>query len=306
MMHTTPFAAPVPIPTIDVAAWTGHYPFRGIPGSTLDDLIDKVRGLFLERVIVSPFEALFWENNLDGYEQAVEQLEAHRTLEPWPVINPAMPGQLHRLEAAYHRHRFRGIRLTPSYHGYRLFDPGVAWVMDFAQERGLIVQVFRRLVDDRYQWMLKVASLDVDEAVFLTSRWGDQKILLSGFDLFGPEGASAALMSRLAQCPGVFADLSWLRGPENVLALRLHECPADKLVYGSLWPLHVMESTHWQIARGDLPDRIKRQLLCLNAQRLLGLGTSQRASAPEAKEIESWNRITASAPAGGSSMKPGV
>src|SRR5690348_14594592 len=104
---------------IDMSAWIGRYPFRGIPNSSLEDLRAKMRELQVERAIVSLYEAIFWENNLDAYEQCADQLAGDDKIEVWPVIRP---GAMVGLEKLLDRFKPRGLRLLPNYHGYRLSD----------------------------------------------------------------------------------------------------------------------------------------------------------------------------------------
>ena len=130
---------------IDVAAWVGQYPFRGIAGSDVEALKRKMGELRIERAIIAPFEGIFWENTLDAYEQCAAKLEQEKSLELWPVVRL---GATFGLEQLLDRYRPRGIRLLPNYHGYRLSDPGAADLMQLARERGMIVQVFQRVADE--------------------------------------------------------------------------------------------------------------------------------------------------------------
>src|SRR5205823_5300951 len=77
---------------IDVSAWVGQYPFRGILRSSVADWKEAAASLRISRAIVSPFEAVFWENNLDAYERWADSLAGESQLEVWPVVRP---GALH-------------------------------------------------------------------------------------------------------------------------------------------------------------------------------------------------------------------
>jgi predicted TIM-barrel fold metal-dependent hydrolase len=245
---------------IDVSAWIGSYPFRGIPNSSLENLRAKMKELKIERAIVSPYEAVFWENNLDAYERFAEQLSGDATIELWPVVRP---GATIGLEKLLERFRPRGLRLLPNYHGYRLSDPSAQEILDLAKSRGMIVQVFQRIADERWHYLLKVPPVDQADLEYLTSVHTDQRILLSGLNSLAP------FASRLRQNVNLYADLSRVRGPQFAIESMVKSLPVEKLLFGSLWPVQIIEATLWQITSAKIDDELKTALLRDNARALL-------------------------------------
>jgi predicted TIM-barrel fold metal-dependent hydrolase len=245
---------------IDVSAWIGHYPFRGIPNSSIDDLRRKMNELQIGRVIVSPYEAIFWENNLDAYEQAARQLADDAAIEVWPVVRA---GATAGLEKLLDRFNPRGLRLLPNYHGYRLIDQPVRGILDLAKSRGMIVQVFQRIADERWHYLLKVPPVDQTDLEYVTSVHTEQKILLSGLNSIAP------FASRLRQSANLYADLSRIRGPQFAIESMVKSLPVEKLVFGSLWPVQIIEATLWQITSAQIDETLKQQLLRENALALL-------------------------------------
>jgi len=85
----------------DVAAWVGPYPFRHLREFTLDDWVRRADAAGIKRAIVSGYDQLFAQNGLELWPRWTEQIAAHveasDRLEYWPVVNPAMPGELRRL-----------------------------------------------------------------------------------------------------------------------------------------------------------------------------------------------------------------
>ncbi|HEX7010438.1 MAG TPA: amidohydrolase family protein [Phycisphaeraceae bacterium] len=268
-------------PAIDVAAWVGQYPFRGILHSSLTHLLDKLAALQVERAVVSPFEALFWENNLDAFDLWSHRLAEHSRLELWPVVNPAMPGQIARLARRLDEHAAhgqavpRGLRLLPNYHGYRLDAPAVDDLMRLARERSLIVQVFQRIADERWHWMLSVPPVPPEDLLAFVDRHDQQPILISALN------APQLLADRLRSHPALYADLSRLRGPLFALERLLEQAPADRLVFGSLWPIQIIEATLWQITYAQASDATKADLLRGNAARLLQSASDQPRTATQ-------------------------
>jgi predicted TIM-barrel fold metal-dependent hydrolase len=250
---------------IDVSAWIGSYPFRGIPRSSLEDLRRKMSEPSIERAIVSPYEAIFWENNLDAYEQFASRLSNDASIEVWPVARPAA---MHGLEKLLDRFQPRGIRLLPNYHGYRLSDPFLKPVFDLAKERRMIVQIFARIADERWHYLLQVPPVDQNDLDYVTSVHTDQPIILSGLNSLAP------FASRLRQNPNLFVDLSRIRGPQFAIEQIVNSLPVEKLLFGSLWPVQIIEATLWQITSAKIEDSIKQRLLAENARSLLALATA--------------------------------
>jgi predicted TIM-barrel fold metal-dependent hydrolase len=246
----------VGVSVIDVGTWIGHYPFRGIPGSDVASLKRKMAELGIERAIVAPFEGVFWENTLDAYEKYAEQLASETSLELWPVVRP---GAIVGLEKLLDRYAPRGLRLLPNYHGYRLSDPVAASLMNLARERAMIVQVFQRIADERWHHMLHVPGVAQDDLEYLTSVYHDQLILLSGVQPL------SFLASRLREQPKLYADISRVRGPQFAIETLVEKLPVEKLVFGSLWPIQIVEATLWQVTTAKISDEAKQRILHDNA-----------------------------------------
>lgn len=235
---------------IDVSMWLGQYPFRGIPTGSTD---------VVTHAIVSPFEALFWENSLDAYEQCAEK-NVDSKFDIWPVVRP---GAVHGLEKLLDRFHPRGLRLLPNYHNYRLFDSAAHEIMHLARERNMIVQVFSRIADERWHWMLKVPPVEIDQIEYLTASFQSQPILISGLNSLAP------LASRMRQSKNLYVDISRIRGPVFAIEQIVKDIPVEQIVFGSLWPIQIIEATLWQVTTAKIEESIRAKILHENADHLL-------------------------------------
>lgn len=247
-------------PVVDVALWLGQYPFRGIPDSSVESLEARLAALNVERGVVAPLEGIFWENNLDAYDRLADEISGGATLDVWPVLRP---GALHGVGKLLDRYHPRGLRLCPNYHNYRLSDPAAAEIFDLARERGMIVQVFQRIADERWHYLLKVPGVDPTDLEYVTGVYPDQPTILSGLS------SIPAFASRLRQLPNLYADLSRVRGPQFAVEQLCQSCPADKLLFGSLWPIQIIEATLWQVTTARIDDDARGAILHGNARKLL-------------------------------------
>lgn len=263
----TPSAAD--LPAWDVAAWVGAYPFRALTEHKLDHWEARARRAGVTRAVVSGYDQLFAQNGLELWRPWVARIASHAVadrLDCWPVVNPAAPGELRRLEQALDQHPVRGLRLLPSYHGYRLWDPQVADLMSIARQRDMIVQVFVRIVDERWQWMLKMPPVDVGQDLhYFTSLFDANRIIISG----AGSGELAGLANRLRTHPGLYADLSRVRGPAFALDHIDQSLPLPRLLLGTLWPVQIMEASLWEVTTSRLADDKRRAILWDNAATLM-------------------------------------
>lgn len=247
---------------VDVSAWVGSYPFRGIPDSGLGNLQNLSRDLTIRKVIVSSFENLFWENGFDGYKTQQAKLESLDFVEHWPVVNPAMPGQIAALESLVERYRPRGLRLLPNYHSYNLGNSAVTEVMCFARERRMIVQVFQCIADSRWHWMLHVPDVEEEQIQAFVDEYNEQPVVICA--MRNP----AVLADRLESNPLLYVDTSRIRGPVFAFEHLIETVPASKILFGSLWPIQIIQATLWQIQYGALPEAIRNSILRENYQLL--------------------------------------
>jgi len=252
---------------VDATAWVGTYPFRHIPASGPADLDRQAQRRGIDRVIVSRFEDLFQQNALAAWPRRARALARRPRLEPWPVVNPPAAGELRRLEGICRSVGPRGLRLLPNYHGYSLSGPAVDDLMALAQEHGLVVQVLQRITDERQHWMLRVPPVPMEEMTEFAARHRAAAILLSAIN--GP----ACDAEVLAAAPKLRLDLSRMRGPVFALEGLLERVGAGRLVFGSLWPLQLVEATLWQVQAARIAP----------AERAAVLGGSFRALLDDAR-----------------------
>ncbi len=252
--------------TVDVAMWVGAYPFRHLARHDAAALQLAMKANCIRHAVVSHFDFLFQEDNLAAYLNTVTGLEERDDCEVWPVVNPSRPAQIERLQWALERKPARGIRLLPNYHHYNLADPCVTDLMAWAGERGLIVQVFQQIADVRWQWMLCVPPVPLREIQEFTGTVQQgSRLILSGLDR--PEAVAAAI----APQPEVYVDLSRLRGPQFAVEAVARGVPVSRLLFGSLWPLQLIEATLWQVQLAGIPHTERQRILYGNARRILGL-----------------------------------
>lgn len=251
---------------IDMTGFVGVWPFREIPRSSREHLHSLAGQLGLERVVVSSFENLFRENWPDAAEETSRSIETDPLLVHFPIVNAAFPGALDDVKRLYEARPFPGIRLLGNYHGYPLDHPDVDALLAWTWEKGILVQVLRRIVDERLHYVLKVPCVPSDELVGLARRHPEQKLLYGA--LWFNEILQMAELTERAE--NVWYDVSRCRGPEFWPEQLIEAVSPERVVFGSLWPLQVIRSTLQEIRFAGFGNEIRDKILYGNAADLLG------------------------------------
>ncbi len=252
-------------PVIDLAGFLGRWPFRDIPRASRDHLHTLAGQLGLRRVVVSSFDNLFWENALDAARRTAESIDGDKLLVHFPMVNAAFPGALDDLKRLYDERPFRGVRLLSNYHEYSLADKAVDDLIAWTQQRDIVLQVFRRVVDERLHYMLKVPPVPDDELRGLAERHPGQRFVFSA--LWFAE--ILAMAEALGPADHVSFDVSRCRGPEAWPVKLIEAVPARRIVFGSLWPLQVIRSTLTEIIHAPFDEQTRAAILHDNAAAML-------------------------------------
>lgn len=256
-------------PWIDVNAWTGQFPFRSLAGTTVEETEERLSRLGFGGMIAAPMEAIFQEDSYAAEENLSCELEARQGLLPcvwqFKVVNPVCAWWEREWWRAVEELCVSGLRLCPTFHGYRLDDPVVARVMGAAAEANLPVQVLCKMQDWRLQWLLRTADVEVDQVEPFARRFGGQAVILSGLHV----GDMLKIAGTVNACPRLVLDTSRLKGPWRTFDKLLASVDSGRLAFGSLWPINLPECPLAQIEAAAMPTEIREAILGGNAAMLL-------------------------------------
>jgi predicted TIM-barrel fold metal-dependent hydrolase len=241
---------------IDVNCYIGAYPFRELPHPEPSVLVRVLSRERIERAWVGHLPTAFHRDVTAGNEALVAALEPHRALlDPAPAIRPDWP-HWERALAAVHALGARAIRAYPAQWGMGPHDARLTRLAGACGEIGVPLVLTTRFEDARQRSAIDVSSdlsgahvraivrSDVNVEVIVTAA-GRALIEESHWGLTPEE------RSRLTW------DISWIWGPpEDDLAHLLRTVGADRFVFGSGWPLRLVQSP---IANLELlPEDVRR------------------------------------------------
>jgi predicted TIM-barrel fold metal-dependent hydrolase len=244
---------------IDVNCFVGAYPFRELPHPDPAVLVRVLEREGLERAWVAHLPTAFHRDVTAGNEALFAALEAHRAaLDPVPAIRPDWP-HWERALAAVHGRGARAIRAYPMQWGMGPHDARMAKLAGACGEMGVPLILTTRFEDVRQRSALDVAG-DLTAAHIRAIARADgraQVIVTSAGRALIEEshwGLTPDERSRLQW------DISWIWGPpEDDLAHLLRTVGADRFVFGSAWPLRLVQSPMANLAL--LPDDMRRTRL---------------------------------------------
>ena len=240
---------------IDVNAFLGAYPYRRVPGTSLDGLLRAMTRAGIDEAWVSHLPSLFWRQPMAGNAWLYETVAREPRLKPVPALHPGLSGWDRAVGEAADRGAPAG-RCDPLYYG---LDPTGPEMRDLAAACGaanLPIMMTVRLEDGRQRHPndhaaeLPAAAVRAlvrsDEHVRLVLTHADRGFIEEVH--FGSTPAEAARL---------WWDLSWIWGPpEDHLETLLGTIGVERFVFGTGQPLRIPEAS---IAKLDLLELTPQQ-----------------------------------------------
>jgi len=247
---------------IDVNCFIGAYPFRELPHPNPDVLVRVLEREGISGAWVGHLPTAFHRDVTAGNEALFAALEPHRAiLEPVPAIRPDWPRWETSLAAAQ-ASGARAIRAYPPQWGMGPHDSRLAHLAGACGELGMPLVLTTRFEDARQRSSLDVAS-DLSgahiRAIVRASSRCNVVVTSAGRALIEEThwGLTPEERTRLRW------DISWIWGPpEDDLAHLLSTVGAQHFLFGSAWPLRLMQSP---LANLELLPRDARQLTLADA-----------------------------------------
>lgn len=235
---------------IDVNAFVGAYPWRRVPGTSADALVQAMDRTGIDEAWVSHLPGLFWRDPTEGNAWLYELTTGQKRLHPVPAVHPGLGGWEDVLSDAANR----GAPAVRSDPGYYALDPAgdamrVLVAACGAADVPLLLAV--RLEDGRQRHPHDVApELPAAAVRALLRSDADVRLIVTHADRAFIEEVHFG--STPDEARRVLWDVSWVWGPpEDHLATLIGTMGVNRFVFGTGQPLRLPETA---VAKLDLLD----------------------------------------------------
>ncbi len=250
---------------IDCNCFAGPWPFRALPAAAPTEVAALLLDAGFSQVLVSPLEALFFEDPQVANERLAALLPAGDPLLLCAVVNPTLANWERSRAAAHRELGAKAVKLHPNYHAYAAGDAPTRALLEAAARAGLPVVIQLRMQDTRSQHPLcKIPDASAEAALEAAAAVPAARVVLGGIRF----GEVTALAARIRALPNVWVDLSQVEHADG-LRQTVEAVGADRLLLGTHAPLFNVRSALLKLDEGLLNDNERAAITRGNAERLL-------------------------------------
>ncbi|MCK4872031.1 MAG: amidohydrolase [Phycisphaerales bacterium] len=266
---------------VDFFTGTGHWPFRKLRHADIRGLMALLGSEGIDGAFVYPISSILAKDCMEGNREVHQAAQDHpSTIIPLACVNPAFPGWEADFAECFEKMGFRGLRLFPTYHGYRLEERFFHDVVEAAEEKQIPLILSVRIEDERqHHWLVKVPPLDLEAAAGAIADFPRTTFVLSGATY--PELYSAR--QSLEHADNWYFDIARMQGrhdnpgPVEVLVRAIDDFGAERILFGSNAPFQYIRSSLLKVLHAPIGEDERDLILFGNAMRLLAGGMRSKA-----------------------------
>lgn len=249
---------------VDVNAFLGAYPYRRVPGASVDALLTAMARTAIDAAWVSHLPSLFWRDPMEGNVWLYGTVSREPRLKGVPAVHPGLSGWEAVLREAADRSA-PAVRCDPAYYGLEPAGPEMKVLAAACAAAGLPLMMAVRLEDPRQRHPNdRVPELPAAAVRALIRSDEEARLVITHADRgfieevhFGSTPEEAARL---------WWDVSWVWGPpEDHLATLLDTIGVDRFVFGTGQPLRIPEAS---IAKLDLLELSREQRAAIESGNL--------------------------------------
>ena len=241
---------------VDVNSLVGHWPFRCLYKNTFKDLKTEHIKNNIDYGYVASLNSIFYNDPFEGDEE-LNSIIAGSGYKHVLTINPLLPNFEYDRERGLEEFNIKGVRVYPTYHGYRLDNENFLRLCQLLKDYKLPLFLPFRMEDARLNYIIKPDNIPYyDMQAFLIEHTDNTIVLLTGY-----LGEILTFKDLINENPNCFFDTSGLKDGQFTIEKLLDSFAPEKIVYGSLYPLYTMKSTKLLIDRAKISDDSKNKIL---------------------------------------------
>jgi uncharacterized protein len=249
---------------IDVNVSTGVWPFRKFSIRTITDLESHLKRERVDAALVSSLEPVFYSDPEPADDALLEQTKHSGMLYGVPVINLSLPTWPGMVEKYLALPETAGIKLHPSYHGYKITGPQIRVLASRLEDCGAPLVISMRMEDERLHYFrITVPPEPVEGIRELALEFPNLNIIVLNCYL-------AEIRKLKDPPPNLFTDIAFaetLYTLENVLSC----FPDTQILFGSHTPFFVTLAAKVKAECSEADQTTKARVLGGNAAELFSL-----------------------------------
>jgi predicted TIM-barrel fold metal-dependent hydrolase len=257
---------------VDVNAFLGAYPFRRVPGTSPDAVLEAMDRTGIHEAWVSHLPGIFWRDPAAGNPWLLETARTHPRLRPVLAVHPEVAGWESVLRTASDVGA-PAVRCDPTYYGTGPAGPSMRALAAACGRAGVALLLAVRLEDGRQRHPNDhAAELSAAAVRALIRADGSVRIIVTHADR--PLIEEVHFGSTPEEAARTWWDISWIWGPpEDHLETLLRTVGAARFVFGTGQPLRIPENAVAKLDLLDLDPRDREAVESGNAAAAAGART---------------------------------
>jgi len=237
---------------IDCNAFLGAYPWRKVPGTSPDGLVQALERTKIDVAWVTHLPGLFWRDPTEGNAWLYETARKEKRLKPVPTVHPGL-AQWEQVIADAANAQAPAVRCDPLYLGLEPAGGEMRVLMAACGAARIPLMLAVRLEDGRQRHPNdRVPELAAAAVRALIRSDADVRLLVTHADRAFIEEVHFG--STPEEARRIWWDISWIWGPpEDHLATLLDTIGAERFVFGTGQPLRLPENSVAKLDLLDLP-----------------------------------------------------
>lgn len=256
---------------IDVNTYVGHWPFRSVKNTTLEERMKQMDEKGIDIACVSSLNAIFYRDAQSGNEELVQEMKLSadysKRFIPFCIINPMYPGWEKDFDICVNDFSMKGLELYPAYHNYSLNDPQVSRLLMMAQQKKIPVLLPCAIENLRQRhYMDTKEDLNPDDVVKMAQNFKELDIIISN----GPTPVFASKLSEtVKQRTGrIFYDYTRVELLNSTIDRFVEKAGVDNVVFGTASPMQYVETQYSKLYNSKLSEDDKNKILSGNLKQL--------------------------------------
>jgi len=254
---------------LDVNTFVGSYPFRRVPGTSAEALLQAMDRVSADRAWVTHLPGVFWRDPAAGNAWLYEMAERYHRFDPIPAVHPGIAGWETVIEDA-RRAGAPAVRCDPTYYG---IDPAGSSMQALARAcaaEAVPLMLAVRLEDARQRHPNDRAAELPPWAVRTLVR-SDPSVRLIVTHADRPFIEEVHFGSTPEESSRIWWDICWIWGPpEDHLEALIRTVGVDRFLFGTGQPLRIPENS---LAKLDLLDLTPDQRAAIEHGNVLHMGS---------------------------------